>query len=379
MRDETFRVVLTGGGSGGHIYPLLAVAEQFEAKAAELKFELEMTYIGPKDPFAGALESHGIQMNRILGGKYRRYFSFLNILDIPKLIIGFFQALAQLYVIMPDVIFSKGGTGALPVVIAGWFYRIPVAIHESDAHPGLTNLLSSYFAKRVFVSFDSAAKYFNPHITTHTGVPVRKELFAAPTTKELARETLGFESTAPLMVILGGSQGSKNINTFTLEHLPAIIAETQVFHQTGTANYDEVQKLARAALIDASYKNRYQAIAYFDDQNYALAMTAADIVVCRSGSGSLFELAAFGMPSILIPHTGGNGHQSINAYEFSKNGAAVVIEEENLLPGVFISQLKSLLTNESLRKKMAAEAAKFYVPDAAERIVNGILDLSTTG
>jgi UDP-N-acetylglucosamine--N-acetylmuramyl-(pentapeptide) pyrophosphoryl-undecaprenol N-acetylglucosamine transferase len=376
MKDETFRVVLTGGGSGGHVYPLLAVAEQLQAKAAELKFKLELTYLGPKDPFSAALENRGIEMKLILGGKYRRYFSLLNILDVPKLVLGFFQALTKLYVLMPDVIFSKGGTGAFPVVLAGWFYRIPVAIHESDAQPGLTNLLSSYFAKRVFVSFDDAAKYFNPRITTRTGVPVRRELFVGRTTKELARETLGFETASPLMLVLGGSQGSKHINEFILENMLAIIAETQIFHQTGTANYEDVQKLARAALIDASYKNRYQAIEYLDDQNYALAMTAADIVISRSGSGSLFEIAAFGVPSILIPHEGGNGHQSANAYEFSKNGAAVVIEEENLLPGIFISQLKSLLKNEDLRKKMGAEAARFYVPDAAEKIVEGIMQLS---
>lgn len=375
MKDETFRVILTGGGSGGHVYPLLAVAEQLQAKAAELKFDIELTYIGPKDAFAAALENHGIEMKPILGGKYRRYFSLLNILDIPKLIIGFFQALAKLYVLMPDVIFSKGGTGALPVVLAGWFYRIPVAIHESDAQPGLTNLLSAYFAQKIFVSFASAVKYFNPRITARTGVPVRKELFGVNTTKELARDTLGFETSAPMILVLGGSQGSRHINNFILENLPAIIGETQIFHQTGTANYQDVQKLAQAALIDASYKNRYQAVAYLDDQNYALAMTAADIVVSRSGSGSLFEIAAFGAPSILIPHTGGNGHQAANAYEFSKTGAAVVIEEENLLSGIFTSQLKSLLQKEDLRKKIAAEAAKFYVPDAAEKIVDGILEL----
>ncbi len=376
MKDETFRVVLTGGGSGGHVYPLLAVAEELQKKAAELKFDLELAYLGPTDPFAAALEGHDIEINSILGGKYRRYFSLFNVLDIPKLIIGFFQALARLYIIMPDVIFSKGGTGALPVVIAGWFYRIPVAIHESDAQPGLTNLLSAYFARRVFVTFDTAAKYFNPRITSRTGVPVRKALFAARTSKELARETLGFETTAPLVLVLGGSQGSQHINEFILKNLPAIITETQVFHQTGTANYDDVQKLARAALIDASYKNRYQAAAYLSDQDYALALTAADIVVSRSGIGSLSEIAAFAVPSILIPHTGGNGHQAANAYEFSKNGAAVVIDEENLLPGIFTSQLKSLLQKEDLRKKMAAEAAKFYAPDAAEKIVAGILEVA---
>ncbi|MDE2019698.1 MAG: UDP-N-acetylglucosamine--N-acetylmuramyl-(pentapeptide) pyrophosphoryl-undecaprenol N-acetylglucosamine transferase [Patescibacteria group bacterium] len=378
MKDTTFRVILTGGGSGGHVYPLLAVAEQLQAKAAELQFDLALTYIGPKDPFAGALAGRGIRMETILGGKYRRYFSLLNVLDVPKLIIGFFQALAKLYVIMPDVVFSKGGTGALPVVIAAWFYRIPVAIHESDAKPGLTNLLSAYFARKIFVSFASAQKYFNPSITSRTGTPVRKELFAVNTAKEDARDTLGFEEGSPLLVILGGSQGAQSLNTFVLENLPGVIALAQVFHQTGTANFQEVETLSRAALIDASYKNRYQAIAYLDDQNYALALTAADLVISRSGSGSLAELSAFGAPAMLVPHdAGGNGHQSANAYEYAKTGAAVIIEQGNLLPGIFLSQLKLILGNEESRKKMSAEAKKFYVPDAAEKIVQGIIEMAT--
>jgi len=376
MTDQTFRVVLTGGGSGGHVYPLLAVAEKLKEKSASLNFDLELAYLGPHDPFSAALEGRGIRMKYVLSGKYRRYFSLLNILDIPKIIIGFFQALGKLYVTMPDVIFSKGGTGAFPVILAGWFYRIPVAIHESDSKPGLTNLLSAYFAKRIFVTFESAARYFNPRITTRTGTPVRAELFAAPTTKELARDSLGFGAQSPLLLILGGSQGSQRINEFILGNLAAIVAEAEVFHQTGTANYDEVAKLARAALIDASYKNRYQAVAYLDDQRYGLALTAADIVVSRSGSASLTEIAAFGVPSILVPHdAGSNGHQSANAYEFSKTGAAVVIEEENLLPGIFLSQLKSLINKPELRQKMATEAAKFYEPQAAEKIVEGILKL----
>lgn len=377
MKDETFRVVLTGGGSGGHIYPLLAVAEAIEAKAAAMGFVVELSYMGPKDAYTPALESHGVKMAPIMGAKLRRYLSIANVIDIPKFAIGFVEALWKMYFIMPDVVFSKGGTGSFPVVLAAWFYRIPVAIHESDAQPGLSNLLSSYFAKRIFIAFDAAGKYFNPAITMRTGVPIRKELFADQTTKELAKETLGFSSSNPLILILGGSQGSVPINDFVVENLSLITQVTQVLHQTGTANFADVENLSQAALMAAPFKNRYQAMAYLDEKNMALALAAADLVVARSGSGTLFEAGAFGVPAILIPHGGGasNGHQKANAYDFADSGGAVVIEEENLLPGIFISQVKAILGNDELRAKMSDGAKRFYISDAVDKIVAGIMEL----
>jgi UDP-N-acetylglucosamine--N-acetylmuramyl-(pentapeptide) pyrophosphoryl-undecaprenol N-acetylglucosamine transferase len=377
MTNQAFRVVLTGGGSGGHVYPLIAVADTLQAKSAALNFRLELYYVGPTDAFTPAFASHGIATRSIVGAKIRRYLSLATILDIPKFFIGFMQALFKLYFIMPDVIFSKGGTGAFPVVLAGWFYRIPIAIHESDARPGLGNLASAYFAKKIFVSFSAAEKYFNPNIVLRTGVPVRKELLENRTSKDLAKETLGFSSSNPLTVILGGSQGAVSLNEFIMKNLSAITDVTQVLHQTGTANFVDVKNLSQAALLDASFKNRYQPIAYLDETNSALALTAADVVVSRAGSAYIFEFAAFGIPAILIPHEGGgNGHQRANAYDYAEFGAAVVIEGQNLLPGIFLEQLKIILSNEELRTKMTLAAKAFFVPDAAEAIANGIMEIS---
>jgi len=255
MADQTFRVVLTGGGSGGHIYPLLSIAESLRERALKMQFQLSLTYLGPNDAYAGTFKTAGIDVSFVAAGKIRRYLSFQNIIDIPKFFVGFFQALAKLYMIMPDVVFSKGGTGAFPVVLAGWFYRIPVVIHDSDAKPGLTNIASSFFAKKIFVSFDAAMKYFNPNITTRTGVPVRKALFANPTTKEFAKETLGFDPAKPLLLVLGGSQGAERINNFILANFAAILKEVQVFHQVGSANFTEVKRLSEAALLGAPFEN----------------------------------------------------------------------------------------------------------------------------
>lgn len=372
--DDKFRVVLTGGGSGGHIYPLLAVADEIIRKAGELKFNYEITYLGQKDSYAPLFASRGIEISPMMAGKLRRYFSLDNILDMPKIFFSFFQALWKLYWIMPDAIFSKGGTGAFPVVFAGWFYRIPVSIHESDAIPGLTNSTSAFFARKIFVSFPEAAEKFPQKKIEITGSPIRSELLERRTTQELAKETLGFKSSAPLILILGGSQGSIRINNFIVTNLAEILKQTQVLHQTGVANFLEVQKLSHAALIDQpADANRYIPINYFTD-NLSTAYTAADIVICRSG-GTIFEIASFGKPAILIPLAeSANDHQRADAYAFADAGGGIVIEEANLLPGIFLQQLKTILSNKDLNAKMAAASAKFFEPDAAEKIAEELLE-----
>ena len=375
--DETFRVVLTGGGSGGHIYPLLAVADAIERKAIDLKFNCELSYLGPRDNYAPLFDALGVKIYSLTAGKVRRYFSFENFLDVPKFFIGFIQALWRLYVIMPDVVFSKGGTGALPVVVAAWFYRIPVAIHESDAVPGLTNLHSGRFARRVFVSFAVAGEKFTASKVVVTGGPVRAELLKNLTTPELAKESLGFSSSHPLVLILGGSQGSLRVNNFILSNLGEIVKTTQVLHQTGVANFLEAQKLAHAALIDQpTNANRYVPINYFTDK-YATALTAADLIIARAGSGTIFEIAAFKKPAILIPLSdSANDHQRANAYAFADTGAAVVVEEANLLPGIFLQQMNSILSDTARRTKMSAASEKFFVPNAADRIAEEVVKMA---
>jgi len=376
MKNTSFIIVFAGGGSGGHVYPTIGVIEALHKKATELDVPLRMVRMGPRDGFDTLFTNQGVAISPIMTGKVRRYAALANFIDIPKLFIGFLQALFKLFFIMPDVIFSKGGTGALPVVVAGWFYRIPVAIHESDTKPGLTNLFSARFAKKVFVGYEGAAHYFNAAKTEVVGTPIRTELTADKTTKALAKETLGFASSEPLTLILGASQGSTRLNDFILANLGELIKVTQIMHQTGTANFAEVQKLSRAALMDGSFKNRYQPIGYFE-KSMGLALTAADVVVARPGANTIAEIAAFGVPAILIPIAeSANGHQRVNAYDFAKNGAAVVIEEPNLLPGIFLSELKTILGDPDRLAKMSAASTKFFIPDAAEKIAQGLFLLA---
>lgn len=382
MEGSTVRVLLTGGGSGGHVYPLLAVADALKKIAAAEKFSLEMCYLGPKERYAGILVSAGIETGSIISGKFRRYASIDNLIDIPKFFMGMIQAFFKVYLLMPDVIFSKGGTGALPVVIAGWFYMIPVIIHESDATPGLTNLLSSRFATRIAVRFERALKYFNPKKTALTGTPIRKDLLSGHLPMGEAKESLGFNSKEPLILILGGSMGSERINEFVLTNLENFIKEGQILHQTGAGNFAEAEKLARVALINVpasvELKNRYKPVPYLEIEDLKTALAAADLVVARSGSGTISELAAFAKPSILIPLRESAGdHQRINAYEFAKTGAAIVIEESNLLPGIFLGQIRSILKNPSISDKMSLASGNFFRGGSAETIARELLAIAS--
>ena len=383
---EKFRVVFTGGGSGGHIYPILAVAEALQTKCDQLHALVEFSYLGPKDAYSALLSQRGIPIYPIASGKIRRYFSVQNFLDGPKFVSGFFQALWKLYFIMPDVVFSKGGTGALPVVVAAWFYRIPIAIHDSDAQPGLTNVTSGRFATRVYLSFARAAAFFRADKVEITGSPLRTELLGERPSKEAAKEIMGFDKTQPLVLIIGGSQGAQRINEFVLANLPQFVAMTSVLHQTGAGNFADVEKLSKVALANAPVTYRYVPVGYFGESgdrgagnatgDMATALTAADVVVARSGS-SVCEFASFGLPAILIPlSTSANDHQRVDAYEFAANGAAIVIEEANLLPGIFFAQLTNILTNADLRAKMSAASSAFFIPGAADKIADGLMRIN---
>lgn len=366
------------------MYPILAVADSLRKimQGGDAKTELELVYIGPKkDPYVGVVAEKGIKTRLISAGKVRRYASgtLENILDIPRFFLGLIQAFWKMFWLMPDAVFSKGGTGAFPVILAAWFYRIPIMIHDSDAIPGLNNLLSSRFAKRIAVSFETAKKYFNPNKTILTGNPIRPELLEKKHPQEKAKEILGFREDAPLILVLGGSQGAQRINDFIILSLKEILTHTQILHQTGKANYMEVKNMSQAVLLDVPAKeeaaSRYKAVSYLEE-DLPIAMSAADVIVARAGASSIFEIAAFGKPAILIPILeSANDHQRANAYEFAEAGAAIVIEEQNLQPPIFIHELTGILTNPEKAEKMSKASAAFFKPDAPDNIAKEILSL----
>lgn len=376
---KTIRIAFAGGGTGGHTYPLLAVLGAIEKEFGSRPEAISFHYFGERNEFSEEIIARA-SFHRIRGGKLRRYSSFANILDIPKMCFGFLEALAKFYWVMPDVLFSKGGTGAFPVVLAAWWYRIPVVIHESDSIPGLTNLLSARFAKRVAVSFESALPYFNPKKAMLTGTPVRGALLKDRLEQDAAKEKLGFDPARPLVLVVGGSQGSQRVNDLILANLKEILPLAQIYHQTGTANFLDVQTAARAALREiapeAATASRYACVAYLKGQD-GLALSAADLVLGRSGSGTLFEIAAFGKPAVLIPlPESARDHQRENAYAFAALGGAKVIEEGNLTPSILIGALRSILGSPQVAAAMGAASASFYKPEADRVIAEEVMRLA---
>lgn len=380
-RQKKYKIVLAGGGTGGHIYPLLAVAEELKKVFEKNGYALDLYFVGTPGKFETEIASAGIKVRKIMAGKFRRYFSLGNIIDVPKIFIGLIQAFIKVFFIMPDAVFSKGGPGALSVVLAGKFHLAPIVIHESDAYPGLTNLLSSRFAKKIAISFESVAKYFPAPKTVLTGNPIRPSLLRQKIEAGAAKEALGFSSAYPLVLVLGGSQGSERVNDFVISTLKEIIGQAQILHQTGAANFQTVQKISQATLLDVAVsseaKSRYKPVSYLEGKEVSYALSAADVVIGRAGSGTIFEIAAFGKPAVLIPLPEAAGdHQSENAYAYSQIGAAFVLEESNFSSTILLSQIKRILAGVDLPKAMSEAALKFAKPQAAEMIATEVFNLA---
>jgi UDP-N-acetylglucosamine--N-acetylmuramyl-(pentapeptide) pyrophosphoryl-undecaprenol N-acetylglucosamine transferase len=369
------RIVFTGGGTGGHFYPLIAVAEQVRRLARDERLvEPELFFLAP-DPYSpGALFDHGIKFRRVPAGKMRRYFSPANVLDWIKIAWGCLVALVEVFKIFPDVVFSKGGYGAFPIVFAARVLRIPVVVHESDSRPGRVNAWAGRFAARVAVSYAETAKFFPEGKTAWTGQPVRRAIEAPA--REGAREHLRLESHTPTILVLGGSQGAQAINRAVVGALRELVADFQVIHQTGKANFEETKALAGVELGDSPLAARYLPFDYLDDLAMRMAAGAADLVVTRAGS-SLFEIASWGLPSIVIPIPESVSHdQRTNAYAYARGGAAVVLEEGNLTKDVFLAEIRRILNSEPLQREMALSAKKFAKPDADAAIAREIVQIA---
>lgn len=371
------RILLTGGGTGGHIYPLISVAEEIYRLTREQNREAEIRYFGPVSILNKEFKERGIRVEKVISSKLRRYFSLNNFIDIPKFIFSFFQVLFKIFWFMPDVVFSKGGPGALAVIMASRFYRIPIIIHESDAVPGLTNRLSARYAKVIFTTFKKAAQYFPPEKVILVGNPIRTNILENIPDQESAKKAFGFNPAEPVILVIGGSQGALRINNFISDNLGKILDSVQVIHQAGPANFPEVKKETDFLLrsLGDFYKNRYYLVGYLERvRDLQNAFAAADLVFSRAGSGAIFEIAAFSKPAILIPLEESAGdHQRINAYEYAETGAAIVIEEANLKPSIFLLQVQKILVEAGLKAKMSQAAKNFSKPEAARIIAEEIL------
>lgn len=387
------RILFTGGVTGGHIIPLMAVAERLPVIAQKAGVpETELFYVGVPGMYEEALRSKKIAVSRVLSVKMRRGDLLRNLVEFPLLFIAIIQALWKIFWIMPDVLFSKGGPGALPVVLACAFYRIPIIIHESDSVAGLTSLASARFAKRIGIAYATAKESFIDSNTSEAqravmekkialiGNPIRDLFFTGSDIADAAtmKRALDLDPEKPLLVIVGGSQGALRLNEFFLSIAEELLSRNiQVLHQTGVNNFDSAA--SELALVMQKYspvfQKAYRVVPYFE-RDIKDAYLAADIIISRAGSGSIFEIAAMGRPAILIPLPQEiSRDQMKNAYEYASTGAAISLEETNLTKGMFFTQLEKLLNDPALRASMAASAKAFARPAAAEMLANEIIHL----
>ncbi|PIQ91367.1 MAG: hypothetical protein COV70_04105 [Parcubacteria group bacterium CG11_big_fil_rev_8_21_14_0_20_39_22] len=369
------KILFTGGGSGGHFYPIIAIAEELRRIAKEERILDPQLYFMSTDKYnARALYDQDIIFKRAFAGKRRRYKSILNVLDLVKTGTGIVQAVWEVFKIYPDVVFGKGGYASFPALIAAKIFGIPVIIHESDSSPGRVNVWAARFARRIAISYPEAAKYFPEEKVALTGNPIRKGIM--PIRQEGAFEFLRLDRDVPVILFLGGSQGSQKINEVLIDALPELVENFQVIHQTGKKNFQEVTSTASVILEKSPYKNRYKPFDYLNDLGMQMASSAASLAVSRAGS-SIFEIALWGLPSIIIPIPEEISHDQLkNAFNYARTGSCIVIEENNLSHNILVSEIERLMKNLELRQRMSVQAKEFSKPDAAEKISREIMAIA---
>ena len=370
------KIVFTGGGTGGHFYPIIAVAQKVNKVIdQENILESKLYYISDSPYDKEMLFENGLLYEEITSGKMRTYFSLKNFSDIFKIIFGCINALIKMFSIYPDVVFGKGGYASFPTIFAARVLRIPVVIHESDSAPGRVNKWAGRFAKKVAVSFMEAADYFPKKSIAWTGQPIRTEI-ENPASRSEALEYFKLEGEIPIILVLGGSQGAELINNTILDALPRLVKNYQIIHQTGVGNFKTITDRAEVVLTDNKYKLRYLPVPFLNSLGLRMASGVAAVIISRAGS-MLFEIAAWGIPSILVPITNTNlDHQKKNAFNYARAGACSVVEELNMTANILSSEIERIMGDKAGYELMAKNAKAFHKPDAALKIAHALVDIA---
>ena len=348
-------IVLTGGGTAGHVTPHLALIP----KLKETGFDIH--YIGSAGIERELMENQPLTFHTVQSGKLRRYFDWKNLTDPFRVVWGAIQSIRLIGKIKPDVCFSKGGFVAVPVVIGCWVHRVPVLAHESDLTPGLANRISARFAKKVAATFPECAKALAPKGVL-TGTPLRPELFLGEREKGL--QLAGFQGSKPVLLMMGGSQGAQSLNKALREALPRILPHMDVLHLCGKGNLDE-------SLMGTP--------GYFQTEflsgSLPDALACADLVLSRAGANALCEFAALNKPMLLIPLplSSSRGDQILNAKSYGGRGLANVLPQEDLTADTLVRELEKLAQDApKLREALAGEPAS----DGTEAVLGLIREIS---
>ena len=335
------RIVLTGGGTAGHVTPNIALIPGLKERGYEI------FYIGSYNGIEKKLiEDMNIPYYGISTGKLRRYFDLKNISDPFRVLKGIHEARQILKKIRPDIIFSKGGFVAVPVALAANKLKIPLLIHESDMTPGLANWICIPYAVKVCCNFPETRDSLPEGKAFVTGTPIRQELLHGDA--DAGREFCGFNREKPVLMVIGGSQGSVFVNTKIREALPELLKNWQVVHLCGKGNLDD----------SLDHTPGYRQYEYIKEQLPDL-FAMADVVVSRAGANAICEISALAKPNLLIPlgTNASRGDQILNARSFEKQGYSMVLEEENLTEESLLEAVGKLYENrETYRKAMQSSS-----------------------
>lgn len=352
------KILLTGGGTAGHVTPNLALVPGLKAQGYEI------VYMGSKDGIEKKLvEEMGIPYYGVSTGKLRRYFAWKNFTDPFRVIKGFFEAKKLIKELNPDVVFSKGGFVSVPIVRAAHLRHIPCIIHESDMSLGLANKLCFSAAEKVCCNFPETISSLPENKGIVTGTPIRKELLDGSKTAGLTY--CGFTDRLPVLMIIGGSQGSRAINNAVRSCLPDLLNDFQVVHICGSKNVDEKLKSVPGYVQFEYVKAELKDI-----------FAAADIVISRAGANAIFELLALQKPNLLIPlpTAGSRGDQLQNANSFKNSGYSAVLPEEEVTDVTLLASISELYSKRNEYIEAMCNRAK--TADSIETILNLISEVS---
>jgi len=353
-------IVLTGGGTSGHVTPNIALIQKLKAKGYTIH------YIGSKNGIEKQLvEKQGLPYHGISAGKLRRYADVKNITDLFRITGGFFQSLSILRKVKPDIVFSKGGFVSCPVVWAAWVLRIPAVIHESDITPGLSNKLSMPFARKVCYTFPESKKYFSDQKSCHTGLPVREEIDSGSRLDGL--KLCGFSDGKPVLVVIGGSQGSEFINRAVREALGELLKLFQICHICGKGNmnpgFDGLSGYKQFEYVDKELPDIF---------------ACADVLISRAGATVLHEILTVKKPALLIPlsKSASRGDQILNAQSFCSRGFCDMLMEEDVTKETLVTKIRELYIN---RNKYIKSMKSSVAGNAVDNIISIIEEIARNG
>jgi UDP-N-acetylglucosamine--N-acetylmuramyl-(pentapeptide) pyrophosphoryl-undecaprenol N-acetylglucosamine transferase len=381
------RVLVSGGGSGGHIYPALAVATQLQKE-----YQAEILYLGSDDGLENELAPKaGFPIAIVKAGKLRRYVSWRTITGVARVPVGMAQAVGIVRKFRPHAAFTSGGYVAVPAGLAAWLNGVPLLMHQQDVPANLSNRLIAPLATRISVAFADSLAYFPARKTLQLGNPMRQAMLdMREVSPQQARSILGGAINwdgminrpsieVPLLLVTGGSQGARHLNQVVCHALPDLLPHCQVLQISGKGLFDETRELAERIMADLNeeVKQRYRLVPYMDAEMPA-ALQASDLVLCRSGASTLSELALLGKPSILVPLPPaiGSSPQEANAEMFHRRNAAEVIRDEDLKSQILVERVISILTSSTLLTSMAEAARALAKPQATQEIAAEVIKIA---